>query len=134
MGVMPESDESRAEKRRTERHTEVLTRSTLRGGFASVAEQVAGSSSFYRNHIFAALREHFKAKGSFDQRLWTVSRYFPFADGGALAVEEPRSEADRVNSVAKIAVLRGVGIRCVLIEHGATYDEAMQGMIESGAA
>lgn len=124
--VLPPSTEAVAEKPSTVRHAEPeeIERYKLRERlkpntrFETVAEKLAGSSTFYRNRLVPQLEEAFPGC-TID---WTVALYFPFAEGGPLHVDEPRFGFDVDRCRAKAEVMRKAGLRYVYLQKGDKVD------------
>lgn len=90
--------------------------------FRSLSEQVAQHRLYEKNKIFHDLKEAFPAKWT----MWHVDRYFPYAKGGPLAVDEPNHPADVVESFEKQKLLLSKGIRMVVLTYGITLNQALE--------
>jgi hypothetical protein len=91
--------------------------------FPSVAEKLAKSSIYYRNWYYP------EGKISHPHELWMhyVEKMFPYAAGGALLVDEPRTEAEFMDCEKKASVLRPLGYRYMIVtEHSEFYDLATE--------
>lgn len=89
----------------------------------SIAEQVAQHRLFKRNEHFPLLKAAFPA----NRRMWTVDKFFPYAQGGALAVEEPSHLKFEVEEAkAKQAALAAIGVRMVILQPSTNYQQALE--------
>lgn len=90
----------------------------------STADRLAGSTFHYRNWYFHEGKEEFPQHN--DMRC--VDKMYPFAEGGQLLVDEPRTqfEIDQCNDKKK--VLHRLGYRYVIITPGMSLLEAAEGL------
>ncbi len=88
----------------------------------TLAERVSGSNFYYRNWYFPEGKQVFPQHDN----LRCVEKYFPFAEGKPLLVDEPRFpyEVDRCEQKKK--VLKELGYRYLVIKPTMTFDEAMR--------
>lgn len=85
-----------------------------RKNLTSLAEKIANDTLFYRNHYYPGGKESFAN----NKALQTVDKYFPYAEGGPLFVDE-LSRLDSVkNYEAKKEVMKKLGHRYVAITPG----------------
>lgn len=85
----------------------------LRKTYRSVAEQAAESSFYEKNFLVL----DFKNKKPDNKNLIYVSRYFPYAKGGALYIDEPVTEADKKECEIKAEWFKALGLRYLVITH-----------------
>lgn len=88
----------------------------------SLAERVAKHRLYKRNEHIPRLKEAFPAC----RWMWSVDKLFPYAEGGVLAIDEPRFDAEVKESLQKQAFLKKIGIRMVVLVPREGYDQAMQ--------
>jgi hypothetical protein len=63
-------------------------------------------------------------------RLWHVDRFFPYAKGGELLVDEPKTEADFVESKLKAAAAAKAGLRMIILKSDTSIQEAREQLDE----
>jgi len=81
--------------------------------FTTLAAQVAGSNVYMRNWYPDQFASRDRWPGR--PRMWYVSRYFPFAKGGPLLVDEPTTELEAEACREKQKALKKQGFRHVVI-------------------
>lgn len=91
-----------------------------------LAAQVAGSTTYVRNWKIPRAREHFP----FDPLMRSVDKYFQFAKGGPLFVDEPKTPADIERCKQKAKVAAKEGIRYCYVTLGMKIDEARKQIVE----
>lgn len=64
--------------------------------------------------------------------LWNVDKYYPYADGGALFIDEPGSFHEFEAMLPKREFLKGRGIRYVLLTPNGTPFEDEQELMQCG--
>lgn len=102
-------------------------RSEPTGGWRSLAEKIAQSGLYKKGHFVPILKEAFPSNNV----MWHIDRFFPYAEGGPIFIDEPTREPDILESKLKQKLLRQNGFRVVVLTPGITFDEAMlqlQGM------
>lgn len=91
--------------------------------FPTVAEKLAKSSIYYRNWYYPEGKDTFP----YDLRMRYVEKMFPYANGGILLVDEPRSEAEFTECENKAKILRELGYRYIIVsEHSEFYELAVE--------
>jgi hypothetical protein len=88
---------------------------------ASIAQQVAQDSFFYVNHYYPGGRENFG-----DIAHQTVDKYFPYALGGPLFIDEPQNERDENICEEKKAIMEKLGHRYIIIKRGMSEIDIME--------
>lgn len=89
--------------------------------FLSLAEKVAKSTIYCRNWYSPSLQK----THPLDDRVKRFDKYFPYADGGALLVDEPMTPVDLAKCYAKRELLPK-GTRYIVIEEDATLYELLE--------
>lgn len=84
--------------------------------FKSLAEKIARDQLFYRNHYYPGGREAF----AFNIRGATVDKYFPYAEGGPLFIDEVLRTEDQELFKKKTEIMKSLGHRYVAIMPGMT--------------
>ena len=87
----------------------------------SLAERVAHHRLYERNKHVGMLKEAHPNR----PHLWTIDLYFPYAQGGALFIDEPALPPDVKESEMKVETLRKMGIRFLIIKPKMTYEDCM---------
>lgn len=90
--------------------------------YLGLAAQVAESTIYCGNWKFKNAEKHFPH----DPLLRTVDKFFPYAKGGALFVDEPRSKRDEEHCQRKAKAIHEEGQRYVYLLSEMNLDEAMQ--------
>lgn len=90
--------------------------------FESMAERIAQDKLFYRNHVYQGAKNAFP----FHLALQMVDKYFPYAEGGPLYIDEPGRTADLDFYKEKVAAMKTLGHRYVLIKPGMTEMDIME--------
>lgn len=88
-----------------------------------LAEQVAGHHFFQRNYYWPGGKQAFP--GQF--RLHHVDKFFPFAEGGPLYVDE-KHDKDARDLEAKKAFMKKLGNRYLILSQNTTLIEAMESL------
>lgn len=97
-----------------------------RGSYRSLAEEIAQSKYFERNKFVQVLKEKFPHQAN----LWTIDRFFPYAKGGPLFVEEPTYKHEMAESKLKRDALMGQPGRFLIIEAGMQHADVMHQLAE----
>ncbi len=80
----------------------------------TLAERIAQSKIYMGNWCWDIEREHFKDA----PRLRTVDKFYPYAQGGPLLVDEPRSAYEVEECKRKAVVLKSLGMRYAYLTLG----------------
>lgn len=94
----------------------VLDRSALLG----ISAKIAGSTICNRNWPWKNARTHFQNQ----PLLVTVDKYYPWAEGGALFVDEPVTAEEEKMCEKKAPFLKKEGLRYLVIKREMTEAEA----------
>jgi hypothetical protein len=92
-----------------------------------LAAQVAGVTTYVRNWRLPKAQTHFP----FNPEMRTVDKYFQFAKGGPLYVDEPTTEGDIEKCKKKAQVAKIEGIRYCYVTITMKLDEARRQIVES---
>jgi hypothetical protein len=103
-----EKDDSKAHKAKV---AKAGSRTGRDGHFATMAERVAKHHLYYLNHKIPDAEKHFPV----DIYSRFVSKYFPYAEGGPLYVDEPRNDDEMFKAYEKQKVLKKMGLRSIVI-------------------
>jgi len=93
-------------------------------GLLTVAEQVAGDKFHERNFCWPGSKQAFP----FNNQMWTVDKYFPFANGGPLFVDEPTHKHDLKPFALKQEAMQKLGHRYLLLTEGMKFHEALEAL------
>lgn len=88
----------------------------------TVPEQIAQDKLCYRNHIWPGAKNSFP----FHPKLQTVDKYFPYADGGPLFVDELQHTDDKTKFDSKKEAMKTLGHRYLVMTPGMTFHEALE--------
>lgn len=88
----------------------------------SVGDMVAGDSFYYLNWYYPGGREAWPQHNN----LRTVLKYYPFAEGGPLLVDEPRFHFEFEACEMKKKVLAELGYRYLVVRPKMTVEEAIE--------
>jgi hypothetical protein len=89
--------------------------------FRSLAEKIAQDRLFYRNYYYPGGRESFA-----ETRGQTVDKYFPYAEGGPLFVDEVSRTEDEDLFKKKTETMKTLGHRYVAILPGMTEFDVVE--------
>lgn len=92
---------------------DIVKRVLARRNFKSLAERVAGDSLFYKNYYYPGGRSFFTQQ---QNELLTVDKYFPYAEGGALYIDEPMFEYEERDCEKKAQAMKVLGLRYLIIK------------------
>lgn len=99
----------------TAAHKAKIAKTDLRNGakghFASMAERVAKSPIYHLNYKIPHAEKHYPI----DIESRFVSKFFPYAQGGPLYVDEPLTENQMIKAYDKQKLLKGMGLRSIVI-------------------
>ena len=104
---------------------DIVKKIQARRNMFSLAERVAGDTYFHRNYYFEGSRDAFKEEPD----LQTVDRFFPYADGGPLYVDEPMTEFDEDNCEIKKEYMRANKFRYLVIKRGMNELDCVEALI-----
>lgn len=92
--------------------------------FKSLPEKIAKSDIFKQNWYYPLGWEKFPTE--YDLRY--TDYYFPYAEGGALALDMVDDDARLPGCKKKAAVLKTMGIRYLILTKGMSYNKAMEAL------
>jgi len=92
--------------------------------FDGIAETIAQDKFFQRNHIWPGSKQAFP----FQPKMQTVDKYFPYAEGGPLFIDEPTRKEDLKEFSPKIEAMKKLGHRYLLIKPGMNELEAREAL------
>jgi hypothetical protein len=83
-----------------------------RSSLRSLPDRLAGDSLCYKSWIYEGARERFPD----NPELRWVDRYYPYAEGGPLAMDTPVNEQDWKRARDKEKAVRGSGLRFYIVD------------------
>lgn len=86
----------------------------------SRSEKIAGSKICLMSWVFPGAREAFPH----EPKLRSVQKYFPYAEGGALLVDEPERLGDELECQRKAKVIRKLGFRYLILTRSMSENDA----------
>jgi hypothetical protein len=92
----------------------------------TLSEQIAGDTICYLNKYFTGYKEAFPEPQ--DVGLRTVDKYFPFAEGGPLYVDEHRGVTELRDLDRKKEVMKSLGFRYVILKPGMSLIDAYEAL------
>lgn len=92
----------------------------------SIADRIAVDRFYFLNQYYPGGKEAFPG----NNRMQVTTKYYPYAQGGKLYVDEPVTDFLIVECRRKIPVMRKNGVRYVLIEPDMTLEQALVQMGE----
>lgn len=93
--------------------------------FKSRAERLAQDSLYYRNHYYAGGKQMFPDK----PEMQTVDKYFPYAEGGPLFIDEMSLMDNPKNFEVKTQKMKELGHRYIAISPKMTDSEILERLI-----
>lgn len=93
-----------------------------RQNLKTLSDQIANDSLYYINHYFAGCFQAFPDK----KELQHVDKYYPYADGGPLYVDEQNSSLDKRDLTLKMEIMKKLGHRYVIIKPEMKLHEALE--------
>lgn len=82
--------------------------------FRSISEKVAQSNVCVLNWVFPGAREEFPL----EPRMRSVKKYFPYAKGGPLLIDEPQRADEIAQCERRAKILAKLGFRYLIIKAG----------------
>lgn len=104
----------------------VFERQAIDPKYRSIAEKIALHRIYMRNVVIDELKAAFPHK----HQMWTISKVFPYAQGGKLFVDEPSGPYEAAYASTKESVLREKGFRLIVITPMTTLEQAQQNLWE----
>ncbi len=93
--------------------------------YKSLAERVAEDNLYYRNYYYPGGKQAFP----FHQRLHMVDKYFPYAKGGPLFIDELTRVDDESIFKEKELTMKTLGHRYIAIKPGMTELEVIERLV-----
>ena len=90
----------------------------------TVADHLAGDKEIRKNNIIEGIRKTHPEK----PYLWHVEKYYPYATGGPLYVDEPVKEWEIQECAEKVPLMKALGYKYVVIKPHMTIFEALEQM------
>lgn len=94
-----------------------------RGANKSIAEQISGHHFYYKGYYWTGCKQAFEN----DLKHQHVDKFYPFAEGGPLFVDEVKANDNRDFEYKK-AVMKKLGHRYLVVTHGMSAIEAYEAM------
>lgn len=104
------------------KHQRLIQKSDDRKKFISIADQVAQSTIFTRNWKWPGADQHYPLEA--DLRM--VSKYYPYAQGGPLLVDDAYDQKEAAELFLKQKILRKLGFRHVVIESDSSLFDVLE--------
>ncbi len=95
---------------------------TLPSGYKPLFESLAKDKFFHRNYFFDCLARVFPH----ENMMWYTDRYYPYADGGPLAIDDGGHKDDLETLKLKKQHLKAIGVRYILITPEMTEMQAVE--------
>lgn len=89
--------------------------------FKDLGDKLAQSTIYFRNRSWPNAKDYFDEMTDYCY----VDKYYPYAEGGGLWVDEPRDEIEKKMDYEKHEVMRKLGLRHVVIEENSRLDELL---------
>ena len=116
----PNSDPYALENSRSEQKTlGLIVRSKE---LRTVADKLAGDREIRKNKIIDAIRVQYPDKAY----LWHIEKYYPYAEGGPLYIDEPVKEWELQECAEKVPLMKKLGLRYVVLKPHMTMFEALE--------
>lgn len=93
--------------------------------YSSRAEKLAKDSLYYRNHYYAGGKQIFPDQPN----LQTVDKYFPYAEGGPLFIDELSLMDDKKAFELKTAKMKELGHRYIAIDPKMTDQDILERLV-----
>lgn len=113
-GISIEDVKIKDQDEMTPEHARALRRAEVRQKFVGVPDQYAETNFFFRNYLYKDAHKLYPDSQNADHRF--VDKCYPYAKGGLLLVDEPRSEIALKRAKDKHSHLVRMGIRHVVYE------------------
>lgn len=104
--------------------TQIVEARLARQKLKSLSDTIAQDTLFYKNHYYPGGREVFADK----KELQSVDKFYPYADGGPLFVDECSRDFELPIYLEKEKVMKKLGLRYLLIKPGMTELEAIEAL------
>lgn len=114
---MPGDDNSAA-------HRRALARAAERQQFVTIAERIAKDSMHYKHYKWPGADREFPE--SIDAPMRFVSKYFPYAEGGPLYVDEPKTALEARRCAEKAELFKKWKMRYVIINDNYVIEKDQQ--------
>lgn len=92
----------------------------------TLADKIANDTFHYRNYMYDGGSSKFPN----EKNMQYVDRFYPYASGGPLAIDEANPMDDVNTLMLKKTVLAESNIRYLCIAHGMTENEVMEQLVE----
>lgn len=116
------------DKNKDQDRKDVLAKIAARQDFEGLAEQLANSREVELRYAYDGGEKHFDVES--DPYLLIVDKYFPYAEGGPLLVDEPVQPHHRERCERKRPVLEALGLCYVVITPETTEEDAFMELDE----
>jgi len=123
--IEDEKDEHKEEEKKKSKDHEAKLQALAKRSrsFNDLAEVLAQDKYFQRNHIWS------KTAFPFNEKMQYVDKFFPYAEGGPLFVDEPqRTVTDLSIYEAKAEAMKALGHRYICIKPGMTELDAREAL------
>lgn len=117
-----EKDQEKAEASAKEKKIQSIANHSRK--FQTIAEEIAQDKFQERNHRWPGAKEAFP----FNKILWTVHKFFPYAQGGPLFVDEPTRKEKLDTYKIKQEAMKKLGHRYLILTEGMKYHEALEAL------
>lgn len=118
------SDEVVIPKMETDQKEDMVKKIQARRQFKSLAERVAGDQLFYRNYYYPGSSSHFK-----EDHMRCVDKYFPYAEGGGLYIDEPMLPHEEADCEKKRAAMKMLGLRYLIIKRNMNELDCIEALV-----
>lgn len=108
------SNESISEESEKIKEDRLITQYEVRKKFGTLSDQIAESNIYFRNYRYPKGREIYPDDLQSDFRI--VTKAYPYAKGGMLLVDEPKTEKEASKMYEKQKRLKKLGLRHIVIE------------------
>lgn len=118
-------DDTKKEKNiDTARLQAAQNRLKARRDLMSVSDQVAEDKFVYKNYMYPGAREAFPM----NVNLQSVDKYYPYANGGPLFVDEPQHKDDIKVLELKVEAMKKLGHRYLLLKPGMKHEDCLEAL------
>jgi len=105
-----------------EKKTDAVRTHVLRKDLSSIPDQLAGDKFHYVQYQLDALKPFFPD----NYELVLTDRYYPYAEGGALYIDEVMHDLDKRCLDQKKKIMKDLGLRYVVIKKGMSLLDALE--------
>lgn len=105
-------------------NSRAILRAEQRKKFVTISDRLAEDTTYFRGHKWDIFNKYYPTTDKALMRF--VTKYYPYAKGGALFVDEPKTEREYEMAMQKHEAMKELSLRYVVVGDTESFQECLE--------